>query len=360
MLGRILPLLSLSLVIAALGCPRVPAPLSETPPRVAAAAAPRVVIADSSMIADAGPPDVPRTLWDEEALPRETVDVSEGKVVAARWMEEKRPHDAVTVLRTLLSVDPSAEVWQRLGEAHIAAGDDARGVRCLEEAVARDPTADQARKALVKHYLAHDDARARGHADELVRQRPTDAASRQLLGRAQMQQKMWKEAIATFELVVATEPENIFAHNNIGYSALQVGSLELAREHLERCLGLEPQQGYMLNNLGVAYERLGLDAEAHAAFSRAAELSPRYVQAKLNRDRVQTGLTQEEQVASAEALLQMRNPPRPVDDPVDAPADARGGASAAVAPVDAVRDTVDAYTGGSARLAPAPVDEPGR
>ena len=63
----------------------------------------------------------------------------------------------------------------------------------------------------------------------------------------------------------------------------------------------------MLNNLGVAYERSGRHAEAHAAFARAAELSPRYAQAALNRDRLQRGLDQAQRIVSSETLLKFRD-----------------------------------------------------
>lgn len=102
----------------------------------------------------------------------------------------------------------------------------------------------------------------------------------------------------------------------------------------------------MLNNLGVTYERLGRHAEAHAAFSRAAELSPRYAQAKLNRDRLQAGLSQDERIVSAETLLQLRDAHAEADDTV-------GGDTGADPAGAAVNAAVDAATGGGIRLAPS-------
>lgn len=360
MLVRIVPLITLTLVVIGLGCSKSPEPAQARRPIAhVGVGAPAIVdeMGESGESEDPGvvsppppaaEPTLAQTLLDKEVLPKESGDVTDYRANGERFLAEGRPLEAIGAFRVALASDTSADVWQRLGEAYLAAGDEERGLPCLEEAVARDPAAVAARRALVKHALASNDgARARVHAEELVRQRPLDAGARQMLGRAFMQQKMWKEAIASFELVVKDEPDNIFAHNNIGYSALQVGSLELARAHLERCLSLEPQQGYMLNNLGVTYERLGRSAEAHAAFTRAAELSPRYVQAKLNRDRLQGGLSQDDRIVSAEALLKMREP-EVVDGAVPRveTTDDEGG--------DAIRDAVDAATGGSARLAPAP------
>jgi len=45
---------------------------------------------------------------------------------------------------------------------------------------------------------------------------------------------------------------------------------------------------------------------ASAAFARAAELSPKYAQASLNRDRVQRGLDQGQRIVSNDTLLKLR------------------------------------------------------
>jgi tetratricopeptide (TPR) repeat protein len=353
MFAKLSPVVMLVLAITA---------CSKSPSTVPAKDTARAPIADVALgeptIVDASEsvsPPRAETLHEKEALPRHPGDTNDYVKAGDDHMKAGRALEAVGAFRIALSIDDGAETWRKLGEAYLAAGDDGRGVACLEEAVSVDTGLVSARKALARHALANNDGdKALLHAEELVRQRPLDPTVRQMLGRAQMQERMWKEAIASFQLVVRDEPDNIFAHNNIGYSAIQIGALELAREHLERTLSLEPQQGYMLNNLGVTYERLGRAAEAHAAFSRAAELSPRYAQAKLNRDRLQAGLTQDERITSAETLVSMREP-TPLDGSEDG-GDLDGG------DLDGASDTggdatieraMDAAAGGSARLAPA-------
>lgn len=341
MLARFAPALMLALVVVGLvACPRTPAPVEpvSTPPIAT------LEIGTPEIVAVAPEPADPPSLFDEIALVRAEGDTTDYKAEGKRYLGEKRGMEAVGALRVALSTENTPELWQLLGEAYLAAGDDDKGLACLEESVDADPTSLAARRVLAKRYLAANDAlHAREHIDEMLRQDPQDTAARQMLGRTFMQDKMWKEAISAFSLVVQTQPDNIHAHNNIGYSALQIGELELARAHLERTLSLEPQEGYMLNNLGVTYERLGRSAEAHAAFARAAELSPRYAQAKLNRDRLQAGLTQDQRIVSAETLLQLRTPaagPEAVEG-IDVPTP------------DAVGAAIDAATGGGIRLAPS-------
>lgn len=351
MFAKLSPVVMLVLAITA--CSKSPAPDAAHAPRHVDVQLGEPEIVDAHNMnnmngTETVSPPRAETLHEKEALPRHPGDSNDYVKVGDDHLKAGRALEAVGAYRIALSVDDGGETWRKLGEAYLAAGDDVRGVACLEEAVGIDTGLASARKALAKHYLANNDGdKALLHADELVRQRPLDASVRQMLGRAQMQARMWKEAIASFSLVVRDEPDNIFAHNNIGYSAIQIGELELAREHLERTLSLEPQQGYMMNNLGVAYERLGRAAEAHAAFSRAAELSPRYAQAKLNRDRLQAGLTQDERIVSAETLVSMREPAL-VDDStgeLDGASETGG---------DAIEQAMNAAAGGSARLAPSP------
>lgn len=335
MLARVTPALCLALVVIGIGaCPRTPAPVEPTRPTPVV----KLDIGEPEIVAVApAPPAVP-TLLDAIAVAPAEGDTTDYREQGMRYLADGRAMEAVGALRFALSKSATPQVWQSLGDAYLAVGDDEKGIACLEEAINQEPTLAAARRSLAKRYLAlNDGVRAKLHIDELVRLDPQDAGARQQLGRAQMQQRMWKEAIETFALVVQQEPDNIYAHNNLGYSAIQIGELDLAREHLERTLSLEPQQGYMLNNLGVTYERLGRQAEAHAAFARAAELSPRYAQAKLNRDRLQAGLTQDERIVSAETLLQLRSTPS-------------GDAAASSDPVGAA---VDAVTGGGIRLAPS-------
>lgn len=335
MLARVTSALCLALVVIGVGaCPRTPAPVEPARP----APVVKLDIGEPEIVAVAPAPPLAPTLFDTVAIVPADGDTTDYQAQGQRYLVEGRAMEAVGALRLALAQSDRPEVWQALGEAYLAVGDDEKGVACLEESINRDPTLVAARRALAKRYLAlSDGARAEQHIDEILRLDPQDESARQQLGRALMQQRMWKEAIDAFALVVTQEPDNIYAHNNLGYSAIQIGELELARTHLELTLSLEPQQGYMLNNLGVTYERLGRHAEAHAAFARAAELSPRYAQAKLNRDRLQAGLTQDERIVSAETLLQLRSTPT-----ID------GGLAA-----DPVGAAVDAVTGGGIRLAPS-------
>jgi tetratricopeptide (TPR) repeat protein len=284
-------------------------------------------------------------------IPTDEDDGTDYEEVADTLVALGQTSEGINAYRQALSRGASAALWQKLGDAYVKAGDDARGAKCLVESIAMDPVALDAHKSLAKIALAKNDGKgARVHAEEVVKRAPNDVAGHRLLGRSFLQQAMWKEAIAEMNLVLDQRPDDAYAHNNVGFAALQIGDLDTARDHLERCLSLEPQHGYMFNNLGVAYERLGRRAEAHAAFSRAAELSPKYAVALVNKNRVRVALSTEEQIESDELLLSMRTPP------IDG-----GAVPASMAVDDTGGDLVDAGVesvpgsdgaGGSARLAP--------
>lgn len=245
------------------------------------------------------------SLLKSEALRSDGVDVG---AMGEELLRAGRPMEAVVAFRKALVRDASADVWAGLGDAYLRVGEVGSGLACLQEAVAVDVDHVSARRLLARHHLAQRDGElARQHAEEWVRLEPASPSARQALGRAYCQLGMWREAIAEFTLVVAEQPDNAYAYNNLGYAALQIGDAALAVSHLEKILTMRPQEGFMLNNLGVAYERAGRHAFAHAAFARAAELSPRYAQAALNRDRLQRGLLPEERVVSAETLAKLRS-----------------------------------------------------
>jgi Flp pilus assembly protein TadD len=248
------------------------------------------------------------TLLEREALHSNDGHTADHRKLGEQQLRDGRTRDAIGAFRKALVFDASADVWASLGDAYLRVGDVSRGLDCLQEAVTVDVHHLAARRLLARHHLSqHAGELARQQAEEWVRLEPASPQARQALGRAFSQLGMWKEAIAEFTLVVAEQPDNAWAHNNLGYAALQIGDHALAVRHLEKILAMRPLEGFMLNNLGVAYERSGRHAEAHAAFAHAAELSPRYAQAALNRDRLQRGLDHAQRLVSAETLLKLRD-----------------------------------------------------
>ncbi|WP_338864823.1 tetratricopeptide repeat protein [Myxococcus stipitatus] len=122
--------------------------------------------------------------------------------------------------------------------------------------------------------------------EEAVLRAPEDAEVYQVLGRAHLGSGDLSAAILRFQQAVHLAPEHGYALNNLGFAYLRAGQDSKAAEVLAQAAQLLPHVAYVHNNLGVAWERLGRKEEARAAYATATQLSPRYVQARVNADRM--------------------------------------------------------------------------
>ena len=89
-----------------------------------------------------------------------------------------------------------------------------------------------------------------------------------LLGVAYDKKGFGDRAKDSFERAVKLE-EDADTLNNLGFSLYQNGNYRAAVDRLKRAAKLAPNDERILNNLGLAYCRLGKIEEAHKAFTRA-------------------------------------------------------------------------------------------
>jgi Tfp pilus assembly protein PilF len=89
-----------------------------------------------------------------------------------------------------------------------------------------------------------------------------------LLGVAFDKKGFGDRAKESFERAVKLE-EDADTLNNLGFSLYQNGNYRAAVDRLKRAVKLAPTDERILNNLGLAYCRLGKVDEAHKAFTRA-------------------------------------------------------------------------------------------
>lgn len=270
------------------------------------------------------------SLLEEEALRTDADDIDWGERGRALLLDDQ-PGEAIIAFRRALFADPSASVWRSLGESYARAGHRERAASCFEEALRLEPQSSDARTALVGLYAHVDDERARRHAEQVVRQRPADAVAHRQLGTAYLRLSMWAEAIASLERCLTLGGGSPHVHNLIGYSALQLGHDDIALAHLEAILELSPQRAYMLNNLGLAYERVGRAVDAFAAYLRALELRPGAMRATVNRDRVAAMLSEQDRVDALAILARLQAPLGPPE----------ASASASVVSADAISVALD-------------------
>lgn len=106
------------------------------------------------------------------------------------------------------------------------------------------------------------------------------------------------EAKSHFELAIGMNPESFNSYLMLGLLQFEDGELEPARKSLQESVRIRPSDiGYF--SLGQVLERQGKLAEAKAAYERAAEISPDYVDVKRNLDALQRKLQDKNSLEAA-------------------------------------------------------------
>ncbi len=232
--------------------------------------------------------------------------------VGREHLQTSRFDEAVIAFRkALFSAPADGKTWFLLGKAYLQSDDPERGLECFTEALQQNPTSEALHVALVRGYLkAGESDQALTHAVNLARLAPQTFQSSYLLGRAYSSNAMWKESMQSFKQALTHKPNHVYANNNLGFVALQVGDLDTAVPALKQATLSPNALHYMFNNLGIAYERNKEPLKSLAAFQQALELSPQYVKAVVNRDRVFASLTeaQHTELADLEAGVTATTP----------------------------------------------------
>jgi len=149
------------------------------------------------------------------------------------------------------------------------------GVERIEDAnhkpIKRDTTESSAKEHLEvgREYLLE------GRYSEAISELSTAASldpklteAHNLLGVAYDKKGFSDRARESFERAVKMD-EDADTLNNLGFSLYQNGNYRAAVDRLKRAAKLAPQDERILNNLGLAYCRLGKIDEAYKAFTRA-------------------------------------------------------------------------------------------
>lgn len=131
-----------------------------------------------------------------------------------------------------------------------------------------------------------DNVGAVGRGEESIKRDPANPEGYQVVGRAHLNEGQLAQAIAFFEKAVEVDPSHGYALNNLGFAYLRSNQNEKALEVLTKAATALPHIAYVHNNLGVALERLGKRDEAQVAYNQAMALSPKYLKALINSERV--------------------------------------------------------------------------
>lgn len=298
-----IPQALLAVLAALAGCTSTPPEQAESPTPAELSAGEEAQALDGAI---AGPteslspgaitePPAAEGLLAQEGIPHHDPKFRDHYEEAVLMLGEDRAPEAVDALRMAIFDAPDSAVsWLLLGETYARLGRGQQARACVDEALSYDPDLPGARAFLARWWLDRGEpARARRHAERFSRLAPEDPVSSHLLARTYMGLQMWDEAIAACRRTIARDPQFVHAYNNLGFAALQLGRNELALQYLEAATELDGVQPFMLNNLGLAYERLARHTDALQAYADAVTMDPSYTTAVANRDRMRVVVDRE-------------------------------------------------------------------
>ena len=90
------------------------------------------------------------------------------------------------------------------------------------------------------------------------------------------------EAEAAYNAILALDPDNYMAHNNLGLMALDLGQFQIAEARLQKAVTVNPKSPDAYNNLGNLYRALRQYDQAVAILEQAVRLSPNAAPAYVN------------------------------------------------------------------------------
>jgi arylsulfatase A-like enzyme/Tfp pilus assembly protein PilF len=222
-----------------------------------------------------GPADDPKNLIAVDRQIHKAVDLYE---------RGDRP-GALRVTRELVARNPRMQ----LGYQHLAflleeKGDSAGAIKVLEQATANGVRSE----ALDRRHglLLAEVGKPRDAVVILGRYaRSTDGETLNALGIAQADSGRTDEALEVFRRVLAADPTNVQAWQNIGIALLKAdrpGSLAQARESLEKSIAFGVRNPKAWNALGVSWMRSDEPARALDAWARCVEYGPEEYDALYN------------------------------------------------------------------------------
>ncbi len=136
---------------------------------------------------------------------------------------------------------------------------------------------------------------------------PDHFDSRQLLGAIFLQRGNHTEALRHIELALKRSPDNVFVLNNHGIALERLGQFQEALASLDRAIVLRPDHAEAHSNRGNVLKALPRFDEALASYDRAIALRPDFADAYSNRGDVLCELKRfQEALASCERAIALR------------------------------------------------------
>ena len=184
---------------------------------------------------------------------------------------------------------PQAGFYTALGRGYWAAGDFAKAIPYLEEAVRREPTAFHLNILGNALMESRQFPQAEATLRRAIAVSPDDPAPWATLGWVLWQQDKGAEARAALERAIALDPETPEPHNNLALVDWGMQDQAAAEKQFREALRIEPGVADWRLNLARVLATRSEIAEARFQFEQAIRLKPGLAEARLDYGRLLAG-----------------------------------------------------------------------
>ena len=194
-----------------------------------------------------------------------------------------KPDDALKEAKSLQTTMPKLAAGFALeGDVHAATQQWPQAERAYRDALKVEPASDAlAIKLHTTLNRAGKAAEAEAMAKKWLAEHPKDAGFRIYLAERALADKNLRSAVTHYQAVVALQPDNVVALNNLAWSAGQLGDPK-AIGYAERAVRLAPNSAAALDTLGTLLVSKGDASKGLEYLTKAAELAPKRHDIRLN------------------------------------------------------------------------------
>ncbi len=214
----------------------------------------------------------------EQSLTR-ALELEPGHVEALETMVDllmsaRRADAASTLVNRLRSARPRDPVSYLVESSlHLRAGDRERALAVLTQGLERAPASELAVRQHALLLMMRREAEARQFGDSWMQRYPGDTVMDYQLASYEASVGQWATAERRLRRVVAVNPQNVKALNNLAYVLVRVGNAE-GLDFAQRAVDLAPDRAPLLDTLASALILKGDKRAALEVQRRAVELTP--------------------------------------------------------------------------------------